>query len=349
MKENRDESPRRIETVEAPISTLCAAILRINASLDLETVLREIVDSARALTGARYGLIVTVDDAGRPRDFVTTGLAPDVPPKMTEWSDGPRLFEHFRDLPEPLRVADLPSYVRELGFSPKLMVVNAMQCTPMRHRGSHVGNFFLGDKEGGSEFTAADEEILVLFASQAATAIVNARTHEAERRARADLETLVETSPVGVVVFDGATGKPVSVNREARRIVERLRLPNGSLEELLDEVTCRRGDGRPEIALSELPMAQQLSSAEPVRARRGVTSRGMRCTKPPASSSPAATSWRWPSRSRACAIRSAPARRRTAGGSRSRAPSAARTRASPGRPCRAASPASSRKWASSRA
>ena len=266
MKENRDESPRRIEPVEARISTLCAAILRINASLDLETVLREIVDSARALTGARYGLIVTVDDAGRPRDFVTTGLAPDVPPKMTEWSDGPRLFEHFRDLPEPLRVADLPSYVRELGFSPKLMVVNAMQCTPMRHRGSHVGNFFLGDKEGGSEFTGADEEILVLFASQAATAIVNARTHEAERRARADLETLVETSPVGVVVFDGATGEPMSVNREARRIVERLRLPDRSLEELLDAVTCRRGDGRPEIALSELPMARQLSSAESVRA-----------------------------------------------------------------------------------
>ena len=265
MNENRDESPRRIEPVEARISTLCAAILRINASLDLETVLREIVDSARALTGARYGLIVTVDDAGQPRDFVTAGLTPDVPPKMAEWPDGPRLFAHFRDLREPLRVADLPSYVRELGFSSELMVVNAMQCTPMRHRGSHVGNFFLGDKDGGSEFTSADEEVLVLFASQAATAIVNARTHEAERRARADLETLVETSPVGVVVFDGETGEPVSFNREARRIVEPLRPPDGSLEKLLEEVTCRHGDGC-EVALSELPMARQSSGAEHVRA-----------------------------------------------------------------------------------
>ena len=264
MKESRAES-RRIETVETRVSNLCAAILRINASLDLETVLREIVDSARALTGARYGLIVTVDDAGQPRDFVTTGLAPGVPPKMAEWPDGPRLFEHFRDLREPLRVADLPSYVRELGFSPELMVVNAMQCTPMRHRGSRVGNFFLGDKEGGSEFTAADEEILVLFASQAATAIVNARTHEAERRARADLETLVETSPVGVVVFDGAGDRPVSFNREARRIVEPLRMPGKPLEDLLAVVTCRRGDGR-EIKLADLPLAQQLDAARTVRA-----------------------------------------------------------------------------------
>ena len=44
-------------------------------------------------------------------------------------------------------------------------------------------------KERGPEFTSADEEVLVvLFASQAATAIANAVTHRDERRARADLE-----------------------------------------------------------------------------------------------------------------------------------------------------------------
>ena len=36
-----------------------AAILRINASLDLDTVLAEAMDCARCLTGARYGVIVT--------------------------------------------------------------------------------------------------------------------------------------------------------------------------------------------------------------------------------------------------------------------------------------------------
>ena len=30
-------------------------MLRISASLDLKTVLREVVESARTLTGARYG------------------------------------------------------------------------------------------------------------------------------------------------------------------------------------------------------------------------------------------------------------------------------------------------------
>jgi len=265
VQESADELRQRNRMLEDRIASLSAAVLRVSASLDLETVLREIVDSARALTGARYGLITTVDDAGRPQDFVTAGLASGVHAVMAAWADGPRLFAHFRDLAEPLRVADLPTYVQELGFSTELIVSKTIQCTPMRHRDAHVGNFFLGEKEGGPEFTSADEEILVLFASQAATAIANARTHRDERRARADLEALVETCPVGVVVFDGGSGRLVSFNREARRMVEHLRTPGGALEELLDVVTCRRGDGR-EVPLAQFPMAQQLSSAETVRA-----------------------------------------------------------------------------------
>ncbi|MXY23013.1 MAG: response regulator [Acidobacteria bacterium] len=265
VQESPDQLRRRIKTLEDRISNLCAAVLRVSASLDLETVLREIVDNARALTGARYGVIATVDEAGQPQDFVTVGLAPGQHEKMAAWPDGPRLFEHFRNLRKSLRVADLPAYVRELGFSWELMVSGAMQCTPMRHRDVYVGNFFLGGKEGGQQFTSADEEVLVLFASQAATAIANARTHRDERRARADLEALVETSPVGVVVFDGKSRSPVSLNREARRIVERLRVPGRALEDLLDVTTCRFGDGR-EVALAEFPNAEQLTSAETVRA-----------------------------------------------------------------------------------
>ena len=134
----------------------------------------------------------------------------------------------------------------------------------MRHRGVHVGNFFLGEKEGGQEFTEEDEEVLVLFASQAATAIANARAHRDEQRARADLEALVDTTPVGVVVFDARSGRPVSFNREARRIVKALCGPDSPPEQLLEVMTCRRGDGR-EVRLDELPLADELRNAETVR------------------------------------------------------------------------------------
>ncbi len=267
----RDETGQQIKALRARISRLSAAILRISASLDPGTVLQEVVDSARALTGAGYGIITTVDGAGQPQELVTSGLTADEHAQFAAWPDGPRLFEHFRDLEAPLRVADLPAYVRALGFSPELMRAKSFQGTPMRHRGVHVGIFFLAGKQGDGEFTAEDEEMLVLFASQAATAIANARTHRDEQRARADLEALVETSPVGVVVFDAAMGSPVSFNREARRIVEGLRLPGRPPEALLEVLTCRRAEGR-EVALNEIPLEDTLVSGETVRAEEMVLS-----------------------------------------------------------------------------
>ena len=266
------DSPPRNETPNERLSSLTAAMLRISASLDLETVLREVAQSARALTGARYGAIVTIDEKGEPQDFVTSGLTDDAHRALEGWSDGLRLFEHFRDLPGPLRLSDVPEYVRSLGFaSDRLPSSRTFQGTPMRHRGRHVGNFYLVEKEGGEEFTSEDEEVLVLFASQAASAIANARAYRDEQRARADLEALVETSPVGVVVFDARTGRVVSLNREAKRIVESLRMPGRTAEELLKVLTFRRGDGR-EIALDRFPLAGALGSAETVRAEEIVLS-----------------------------------------------------------------------------
>ena len=260
---------RENEALRDRIARLSAAVLRISASLDLDTVLHEIVESARALTGARYGCITTVDESGEARDFVTSGITPEEHRQMAAWADGRQLFEHLRDLPGPLTLGETRDYVRSLGFSTDLLpsgtLQGTLQGTPMRHRGVHVGNFFLVDKADGQEFTSEDEEILVLFASQAATAIANARTYRREQRARADLEALVETSPVGVVVLDARTGQPVSLNREAKRIVGGLRPPGGSVEELLGLVTCRRADGR-EVSLDEFSLAQQLSNAKTVRA-----------------------------------------------------------------------------------
>ena len=59
-----DEQARETQVPREPDASMSAAILRISASLDLGTVLREVVDSARPLTRARYGIIATIDEAG---------------------------------------------------------------------------------------------------------------------------------------------------------------------------------------------------------------------------------------------------------------------------------------------
>lgn len=94
--ETRESAPR------SRYSGLATALLRIGASLELETVLQEVLDCACMLTGARYGAVTTIDEAGRPVDFVTSGLTEEEHRNMTEWPDGPKVFEHFRDLKGPL-------------------------------------------------------------------------------------------------------------------------------------------------------------------------------------------------------------------------------------------------------
>ena len=168
-----------------------------------------------------------------------------------------------------MRIPDLVEHVRSLGFSnfviPLPVGVFPFLAAPMFHRDHRVGHVFVGCKEDGEEFTQEDEETLVMFAAQATLVIANARTHRDEREARADLETLIGTSPVGVVVFDAGTGIAKSINREAMRIVDSLREGDQSAEDLLGLVTCVRSDGR-EVSLRELPLAEALSFGETVRA-----------------------------------------------------------------------------------
>ena len=238
---------------------LTAAILRIGASLDLDTVLGEVVESARALTGAQYSVIATVDEAGEPRDFVTSGFTEQGRRAMEAWPDGLRLFGHLGALGAPLRLPDLDAWARERGCAPFPVPCGAFQATPMQHRGAAVGGFFLGGKTGG--FTDADEAMLVLFAQQAAAALANAQAHREERRARAGLETLVETCPVGVAVLDAGGGAALSLNREARRILAGLESADGAPGHLRDAVVCRRGDGR-ETTLADLGDAETVRAEE---------------------------------------------------------------------------------------
>ena len=267
----RDDLKRQVEVLRGRLSLLSAASLRISSTLDLDTVLRETVESARALTDSRYGVITTVDEAGQVEEFVSAGLSDDVHRRIEQWTEGIPLFEHLRDLPSPLVTTDITGYFRDLGFPTDFLPSGTLMGMPMRHCGTHVGNFWLAGKEDGKAFTSEDEELLVLFASQAATAIANARTYRDEQRARNNLEALVDTSPVGVVVFDPATGDPLSFNREARRIVESVRIPGRSVEDLVRTATCRRGDGR-EFALGDPAIVRELSEAETVRGEEIVLS-----------------------------------------------------------------------------
>ena len=262
-----EELMRRIQELEERLSRLSEAGLRINESLDFDTVLQEVVDSARALTASRYGAITIPGEVFRRPTFISSGLTEEEHQGFWDMPEGLGFFEYLSGLEEPLRVSDIASHLKALNmpdFLPSVQV-DSVLVAPIRHLGVGVGTIYLAREAGGGEFTQEDEETLVMFASQAALVIANARRHREERRARADLETLMDTSPVGVVVFDALTGAPKSFNREAGRIVDSLRNLGQSPEELLDTLIFRRADGQ-EVSLREFPMAELMSTAETVRA-----------------------------------------------------------------------------------
>lgn len=242
--------------------------LRVSESLDVNAVLKEVVENARVLAGARYGVITFDDNASRIEEVVSSGFSEEGHRRLLEFPGRRELNRYLRDLAGPLTLRDLPDRIGKLGIPGDLPREcgphTTLLAVPMRYRDVHVGNFFLSEKEVGKEFTEEDQEVLLLFASHAATAIANARRHRDERRARASLEALVDAAPVGLVVFDARSADVLSANREAWRIVGDLHTPGCSLEQLFQVLTVWRGDGR-EIPLDRVSLARELQTARPVR------------------------------------------------------------------------------------
>ena len=262
-----DELAQENAALRERLSRLSEASHRITESLDFDTVLAGVLDSACTLTGARYGVITLLNDSGQVQNFLTHGMTPERAQTLWNMPQHTKFFEHLGKISEPLRVTNFRSYVRELGFpefqppsttSPVLAILMA----PILHLNELVGHIYVGEKGDGQEFSLEDEEILVVFASQAALAIANARRYREEQETRAYLETLINTSPVGVAVFDAQTGEIVSYNRETARMFEGLRMPGYPLEQVLKVMTIRRADGR-EYTLEEVPVGQELKDGKP--------------------------------------------------------------------------------------
>ncbi len=127
---------------------------------------------------------------------------------------GPRIFQAPTNSSEPLRLPDPVEHVQGLGFSDFTIPMAAgpvyrFLAAPTFHRGVRAGHVFVGNREGGEEFTLGDQQTLAMFASQAARVIANAHTHREGPRARADPGTLVNTSSMGVEfkVLDTVVGR----------------------------------------------------------------------------------------------------------------------------------------------
>ena len=239
---------------------------------DLDTVFQEVVDGARTLTNARYGAVGVFDDSGQIRQFITSGMTPEERRLLGSLPKGLGILGYLKEVQEPLRLADLTQHPRSVGFPEDHPPMRSFLGVPIHHGDESVGSIYLAEKEGCQEFSEEDEDLLVMFASQAAVAISNAMKHEAEQRAKDETETerrrlaaLVESSPVGVLVVDAKTRTFASVNKEAERILGVSPEPGSTLVRYHEVAIYRRTDGE-KYESHERPLARALDRGEVVRA-----------------------------------------------------------------------------------
>ncbi|MFN8632672.1 MAG: GAF domain-containing sensor histidine kinase [Chloroflexota bacterium] len=182
------ETSRRQAT---QLRVLHEADLALTSNLDLETVLRTIVDLARELTGARYGALAVIDDRGQIVRFLTAGLTPEELARLGEPPAGRGLLGRIFEDGRPIRVDEIERDPRSVGFPPGHPPMLTFLGVPIVLHGQAYGNLYLTDKQGEDgpiPFTEDDESSVMLFAAQAASAMENARLHSQVQSLGASVE-----------------------------------------------------------------------------------------------------------------------------------------------------------------
>ncbi len=244
-----------VASVEAGSS---AAKMAVSPSSPTDSPLFKAVGAVNLVSSQPGELTVSwdaPDDSEQPHDLITAGMSDAENQRLEEAESRLPFFAYLSRLFKPLRVPDIQSHMEAMGladFHPFPM--SSFLAAPIRHHGIVIGSFCLANEKGGQEFSQEDEEILEVFASLSAAAIVNSRRYEKEQQATEKLSTVIDTSPVGVGVFNSLSGDPRSINREAKRILQMLDPSNRPLRKLLDALTIRSPDGQ-EMLLKEFVVA----------------------------------------------------------------------------------------------
>jgi signal transduction histidine kinase len=242
------------------VHSLLEAVVAIGGNLDLDLVLRQIIEAAVSLVDARYGALGVIGDAGRLTEFVTFGLDEEQIAAIDHWPEGRGLLGELITNPQPLRLADMSAHTRSYGFPAGHPPMKTFLGVPVRIRDEVFGNLYLTEKQGGAEFDDEDEIVVTALAAAAGVAIENARLYDEARRQQAWLRA---TADITQRLLSGAEPREVLalVTQQAREICGAdlvvLALPAGNGRQLVIEHAA--GDGSDEATGIVLPVDGSVS------------------------------------------------------------------------------------------
>jgi signal transduction histidine kinase len=249
------------------LRALFEAGMALTSELSLDAVLRRLTEAAAELTEAKYAALGVLDPA-RPRleRFITHGVDAATAAVIGEPPRGRGILGALVREAAPLRLADLASDPRSVGFPPGHPEMHTFLGVPIAVRGVAYGNLYLAEKAGGREFTDEDEELVTLLAAQAGIAIENVRLYEAATEWSQQLESLHEVGNALATETDLAALLGL-VSRRLRELLDArivlVLLPEGD-----DSLRVAAAAGEGEALVGELLARRGSKSGRVLDARR---------------------------------------------------------------------------------
>jgi signal transduction histidine kinase len=239
---------------------LLEAVVAIGSGLELEAMLRRIVEAAIDLVDARYGALGVIGEDRQLAQFIPVGISDEDIAKIHHWPEGRGLLGLLVKDPHPLRLAEISGHAESSGFPDGHPVMRTFLGVPVRVRDRVFGNLYMSEKRSGGEFTEDDETILAALGSAAGVAIENARLYEDARRQQRWVQA---SAQVTTELLSGAGTAAVltTLTRQA------LQLSGGDLVtlEVPDDaglrltVTNAEGDGAEQVRGLVIPVAESLA------------------------------------------------------------------------------------------
>jgi signal transduction histidine kinase len=187
------------EQLQERLIALHKASLELVKDFSLDHLLERIATIACEQAEARYAALGVLDEEGKLVKFISVGMTDQEIKRIAHPPIGKGLIGELMDTETPLRVPIIKEHPHSVGFPAHHPAMVSFLGVPIRAANRQLGQLYLTEKIGGSEFTADDEKIIQMLAAYAAAAIQNARLHENTHR----LAVLEERERIGMDLHDG--------------------------------------------------------------------------------------------------------------------------------------------------
>jgi signal transduction histidine kinase len=199
MNASDKNHPIDMTAVLSQLQSIAASVMDAVSAETLDQVLRRIADASRELVNARYAALGVPDGKGRLALFEISGMTVAQAAQIPHQPVGKGLLGAIMLEREPIRLENLQSDPRSIGFPANHPPMTRFLGVPILAAGELFGMFYLTDPTDEEPFSDFDQWLIETMAGYAGLAIAGARL----RDQKSQLALLEERQRISMDLHDG--------------------------------------------------------------------------------------------------------------------------------------------------